>query len=221
MNNVFISQSTHTLIGVEVMGILQERIIEAMKRYEDRKYDIIYVHMLDSPIWVALSGGSKTKSNSMIVGEVVHQGAERVLDDVEEKCRTLHVNIDNVVPPALERFIKFDSNGKPYVEICGKADGFYNDFPVELKTTRSNRKPRTPSKEWIRRARLYAWLYGKSKGILVIFNVITGEEVDHVLDAFTDEEVREMVEKWLRGEFPSPTLPLHMRMGGNHEGGKN
>lgn len=192
------------------MGILHERILEAMKRYEDRKADIIYVHMLDTSIWNALSGRGRRISNDMIVGEIVHQGAERVLDPVKEKCRKINISLDGVVPPALERFVKFDSEGKPYVEICGKADGFYNGYPVELKTTRSNKKPRHPNKEWIRRGRIYAWLYEVEKGYVIVFNVITGEEYDHETPAYTDEEMRDIVEKWLRGEFPSTTLPILM-----------
>jgi len=177
-----------------------------MKRYENRKPDIIYIHMLDDTIYNTLSKRDNHISNEMIVGEIVHQGAERVLDDVDARCREIKINLERVIPPAIERFVKYDSKNEPFVIVCGKADGFYNGYPVELKTTRSNNKPKQPNKEWIRRGKLYAWLYGVEKGYVVVFNVITAEEENYELPAYTDDEMKDIVEKWLRGEFPSFTL---------------
>jgi len=195
------------------VGILQERIAEAMKRYaRGRRPDVVYVHMLDAPVWVALAEKGAPASGEVLVGEIIHLGAERVLDPAEERCREVQVSAEGAVPPALERFVKFGPEGKPFVEVCGRADGLHEGRPVELKTTRSSRRPRSPEREWVRRARMYAWLYGADRGYVAVFNVITGEEEDHEVPAYTDEEVREILEKWLRGEFPSATLPV---MAGN------
>lgn len=188
------------------MEILKERILEVMKRYENRKPDVIYAHMFDSTIWKVISRRNSNVSNEMYTGEIVHQGAGNVLDPVEEKCRNVSINTDNIVTPALERFVKYDSNGKPYVEVCGQADGMYEGYPVELKTTRSSKRPTAPRTEWVRRAKIYGWLYGTEEAYLVVFNVITGREIDHKVKSYSDEEMKEIVEKWLRGEFPNPTL---------------
>ena len=188
------------------MGILRDKIIEAMKRYENRRPDVIYAHMLDDTVWNALRERRKITSE-MIVGEIVHQGAERILDEPEPKCRKLYIRVDGIVKEAYERFVKLDEHGF-YVEVCGSADGLIDGIPVELKTTRSPNKLRKPPKHWVRRSRIYAWLYNTGKAYLIVFNLITGDEHDHAVPQYTDEEMREIVEKWLRGEFPSTTLPV-------------
>lgn len=199
--------------------ILKEKVKEIMSRYEERRPDVVYAHMLDNTIFNILTHHNKVISGEMITGEILHQGVSKILEPAEEKCRELHVSTGNIVTPALERFIKYDSNGQPYVEICGQADAVYENYPVELKTTRSSKRPSTPKKEWVRRAKIYGWLYGREKAYLVIFNIITGVEMDHIVRSYSDEEMKEMIEKWLRGEFPNPTL-YYLSTDGSRKGAK-
>lgn len=193
------------------MLILRERALKSMERYEERNTDIIYAHMLDSSIWKTMEDKRPRITNEMIIGEILHQGVGSILDPVESKCKTLHVSIDGVEKEVIERFVKQDEEGY-YVKVCGTADAFYEGYPVELKTTRNGRNIFVPRKEWVRRVKLYAWLYGKKKGYLIILNVITGDEANYEVDAYTEEEIREVIEKWLRGEFPRNTLHPTVRV---------
>lgn len=193
-------------------GILHEKIIEAMKKYEERKYDVIYAHMFDKSVWSTLSKKNNNITNEMIIGEAIHRGASVVLDDTKEVCKSLTISIGNIIPPALERFVKFNSEGEPYVDICGEADGFYNGYPIELKTTRSSKRVFEPEKEWVRRGRIYGWLYDVDKAYLIVFNVINGKEVDHILQSYSNAEMRDITEKWLKGVFPALSLPISINI---------
>jgi len=194
------------MLGTVMSTILREKIIQVMQnKYGNRKPDIIYVHMFDSTVFTALNE-KRQITNSMIVGEIIHQGAENVLEPAETKCKKVYLsNTDRMIQQAVERFVKYE-NEKPYVEICGTADGFYNGYPIELKTTRIEEKLSKPNEEWIRRGKIYAWLYDTKKAYIIVLNVITGEEANHEVQPYTNEEIQEIVEKWLRGEYPHPTL---------------
>lgn len=194
------------------MFILRDRVLKAMEKYEEREDDVIYAHMLDSPVWKILVE-KKVITKEMIIGEILHQGVGNMLDPVESVCREVRISprvVDKLDRRIRERFIKQDYDGY-YVKICGTADAFYNGYPVELKTTRSGRKFHAPKKEWIRRTKVYAWLYKKERGYLIVLNVISGDEANYEVTPFTDNEMRDIVERWLEGSYPTNTLPVMVK----------
>jgi len=77
--------------------------------------------------------------------------------------------------------------------------------PVELKTARRRLGPKSPV-SWIRRAKMYGWLYDSPTAYLVIINVVTGEERDVEVRSYSDEEMERIIKKCLRGEWPQKTL---------------
>jgi len=168
-------------------------------KYEDsRKPDIIYAHHLERPLPAA--GYKPPYTGSMAIGELLHLGVEKLLPKAEEKCVALEVSDEGLLPGA-ERFIHY-AGYKPYVILCGSADGMYNGHPVEVKTTRRNG---AIPWAWAHRARLYGFLYG-TKAYLVVINVVDGSETVRLLDPYTRDEVRKIVEDWLRGKWPRTTL---------------
>lgn len=191
-------------------GILSLRIIEEMeKKYNNRVHDVIYAHMLDDTVYKALSGGDRERdvNGSMVIGEMLHMALEQVFPGDGEKCRRLHVTPPaEAVEEAVERFVKIGGDGRRYVEICGSPDGMYGVIPVELKTTRNQKLLSKPRREWVSRARLYAWLTGSQTAYLIVVDVISGREANHLVTAYTDEDVKGIVEEWLAGNYPRRTL---------------
>lgn len=183
-------------------GIILERIRKIMERYGERDKDKIYVHMLEKNVWFWEREERKEINEYMMVGELVHQALPRVLEPAEAKCREIYLppgwhNIDKKI---WRRYVKYDKEKRRfYVLLCGSADAMDGPHPVELKTTRRNGKE--PRWEWELRARLYAWLY-ESYSILVILNLINGEEWDIYYQPLSDEEVQRIILAWLKNEFP-------------------
>lgn len=170
----------------------------ASLKYGDRRPDVIYAHYLDVPVYAVFSTSDKM-NGFMLVGELIHIGLEHLLP-ADERCKRVMVSPMRVVPEA-EVFLR---NGNE-VMICGTADAVVDNTPLELKTTRSDKRMKHPPEEWLRRASIYGWLYD-SDAVLAVLNVVTGEYREHRIRRLSDDEVRWIVERWLAGEYPRRTL---------------
>jgi len=194
-------------------GILINRIREWMSRYRIRNPRIIYVHNLDDTVWYSLSHEDKKDrvNGYTLVGELIHNGAMFLFSKSEERCKEIYLTsgfVKSLDQRITERFIHYRNN-YPYVIVCGSCDFLVElngkRIPVELKTTRRKLGPTSPV-SWIRRTKIYGWLYDSDIAYLVIINVVTGEERDVEVRAYSDEEMARIIKKWLRGEWPQHTL---------------
>ena len=195
-------------------GLLINKLKERIRRYRVRDPSIIYVHNLDKPVWVAFHPEKEENviNGYTLLGELMHCGLERVIEPACEWCKSIYLPrgfprlLDRKIA---ERFIHWQ-NSNPYVIVCGSADGFVNingfRYPVELKSTRRDLRKPLPE-HWLRRPKLYAWLYGTRIGYLIVINVVDGMERDVKTVAYMDEEVERIIKKWLLGRWPSRTLP--------------
>ena len=182
--------------------VLRELIIERMReKYGRRDRRIIYAHNLDQNIIYTLMGVKSSISNEMIMGELIHLGVSTLLRDGIEKCDKIQIKpeIAMILNDEIKsRFIN-ERDGILFVYLCGTPDALTPDGkPIELKTTRSKQTIRP---EWVSRIETYTWLYRKD-GILIILNVITGEERVIPISKINDEEMKKRIELWLRGEYP-------------------
>lgn len=195
-------------------GLLIERLKERVRRYRVKDDSIIYVHNFDKPVWHWLNAKedeTKVINGYTLLGELLHAGLERVIEPAGERCKTVWLprGFPRVVDRRIaERFIHWQ-NSNPYCIVCGSADGLIalksgEKVPVELKTTRRslNSLPET----WLRRAKFYAWLYSKRIGYLIVLNLVTSEERDIEVKAYTDDEVERIIRRWLKEEWPQRTL---------------
>ena len=195
------------------MGILLDKLKDAVKEYEKRKSDIIYAHHLDDTVWVALEEKGippeMLENPYILIGELVHRGVDRVLQPSRPACRQVAVPASIVVRldgRIVERWVKFDGE-KHYVTVCGKSDAFVEiggvAYPVELKTTRMNHDNGVPMK-WIRRTETYAWLYRADEALLIVINLVSGDEYN--LFVKRPERFEDRVINWLRGRYPYYSL---------------
>jgi len=194
-------------------GILIDRVKEWMSRYRIRDPTIIYVHNLDNTVWHALNHEDrKDRVNGYtVIGELIHDGAMFLFAKAEERCKEVTLSpgfVKTLDSRVAERFIHY-RNSVPYVIICGSCDFLIEvngkRVPVELKTTRRKLGPSSPI-TWIRRAKIYGWLYDSDIAYLIIINVVTGEERDVEVRSYTNEEMERIIKKWLKGEWPQRSL---------------
>ena len=199
---------------VELSGILLDVLKKRIEEYRNRQDDVIYAHMLDDTVWRALKPEDLKKiiSGYTLIGELAHAGLTKVLEPAGQRCRTVYLSrrlVRRLHRRISERFLHYD-NGNPFVVVCGSADAIYNNMPVELKTTRRPLNGRLPER-WVRRARVYGWLYQTAQSYLIVINLVDGTERDEVLKSYSDEEMEWIIKKWLLGEWPSRTLPSFHR----------
>ncbi|RLG82989.1 MAG: CRISPR-associated protein Cas4 [Thermoprotei archaeon] len=113
-------------------------------------------------------------------GELTHRGFEDVLKILfppEDVVTEVEVS-KSVVVEGREYFIK------------GRVDAMYKDIVIELKTARSDYS--IPHEHHILQVKLYLWITGKEKGILIY---ITPERIAEyeVTNDLTDDNVKELV----------------------------
>ena len=193
--------------------ILTRKIIEAMEKYQNRREDVIYAHMLDKPFWNVTK--ERRITNEMIIGELVHIAVENLLEKSEEKCKNVQISSEGGIPEAIERFVHTSSDGKEHVTVCGSPDAIHKGVPVEVKTTRKRTNLTHPRREWVNRARVYGWLYNSDKTMLIVIDLITGKEKLYELTPYSDDDMRTIIEGWLRGEYPITNLHFHQHIGGD------
>ena len=195
-------------------GLLIEKLKERVARYRVRDPSIIYIHNLDKPVYYWFNEPSEEKivNGYVLMGELLHAGLEKIIEPGTEKCKT--VWLPRGFPRLLdrrvaERFIHWNGNN-PYCIVCGSPDGIIEingfRYPVELKTMRRSLSNMLPE-VWLRRPKLYGWLYGSRIAYLIVVNVVTAEERDVEVRSYSDEEVERIIRKWLLGKWPIQTLP--------------
>ena len=191
------------------LGLIFSRISRRVLEMESgKRRDVVYVHMLKYPVYYWLDpkrveeGQRRAATNpSVLMSYLVHAGALRYVRPAREMCVKLHVNTANVTPHVKRRFIK-DSK----VTLCGTADAVLllkgePAIPIEIKSTR--RRVDRPPPEWRLQASIYAYLYASPYAVLAVINLVDGEEYDHVVEPISEKRLKGIVERWLRGEYPS------------------
>ena len=186
-----------------------------------RNWYIIYAHYLEQPIHQALRKPSIDDINgSMIIGELIHSGFAKMIGGCREQRKTVFLDRDiaNRALREARRFITCNDN-YCWVTVSGTPDACIINsdgvIPLELKTTRSN-NVRLYWK-WRHRLMIYNWLLDAPYGYVVVINIIDGSEKTFKVDkAFTADEIRDIIARWLMGEYPS--WALDKKLGGDRRG---
>ena len=190
-----------------VAVVVLEELKKEIERYNNRRHDLVYCHMLEKPVYYWLKEPKVEINNYMLLGELVHIGVERLLERAEPVIKTIYLPCTRkcgIKSEVWNRFVKYDRNKRLYyIVLSGSADALWGTHPVELKTTRRNIKK--PKWEWELRCKLYAYLYN-SPCVLSILNLVSGEELVVHYSVPPEHYIHNMVYRWLRGEFPYKTL---------------
>ena len=125
-----------------------------------------------------------------LMGEFAHMGLERVLQEILG---------EDVVKVEVEYERDIAVNGRSYV-IKGRIDAIVGDTVLEIKTGRSDAN--IPHQHHVQQVRLYLWLTGLRKGVLLY---VTPERLVEypITDPASDGEVMDAVRSVLSGE-PAP-----------------
>ena len=191
-------------------GIIVSRLRQRLLNYRTRNEHVIYAHMLDSTVWRALRPMSMRTyvSEHTLLGELLHLSVSRILQPAGEKCREVEVppGIYTTIPsPVRRRFVLFRGMYR-YVVVCGSPDGILDGEPVEFKSTKRNISSWIPE-SWLRRPKIYGWLWGSRRAWLIIINVLDLTERDIPVESYVDQEFKRILYEWLRGRWPQRSLP--------------
>ncbi len=176
------------------------RIEEARKRLESKLENEVYVtdlvycplkyrySKLYSEIALAASFSPVT-----VVGELVHMGLEKFL-------------VDTLGSDAVKTEVEYERDivveGTTYI-VRGRVDAVVEDTVIEIKTSRSDTN--IPYQHHIQQVRLYLWLTGLPRGLIVY---LTPERVAEfsIETPASDGEVADLVRSIISGE-PAPRYP--------------
>ena len=176
------------------------RIEEARKRFESRLENEIYVtDLIFCPLKYRYSklyteiALSSSFSPITVLGELVHIGLEKFLQD------TLG---SDVVKTEVEYERDISVDGVTYI-VKGRVDAVVENTVIEIKTSRSDTN--IPYQHHIQQLRLYLWLTGLPRGLLVY---LTPERIAEfsVETPASDGEVADLVRSLISGE-PAPRYP--------------
>lgn len=173
------------------------RVEEARKRMESKQdYEVYVTDLVFCPLKVRYQkmyseiALAHAFSPVTVLGELVHIGLEKFLQD------QLGRDVVNVEVEC-DREIVVD--GTAYV-VKGRVDAIVGDTVIEIKTSRSDAN--IPYQHHILQLRLYLWLTGFNKGLLVY---VTPERIAEfeVNTPASDGEVADLVRSIIVGE-PAP-----------------
>ncbi len=192
-------------------GLVWQLARRSMARYLFRYPGIVYVHYLERSVYEVLReirhGAREEVNGFMVVGEIVHRGVEALLGaPAFPVCRPVRVE-EQVVDEASEDVVRefvWVRAGRPYVILCGTADGYRDGVVYEVKTTRKRVTAASVPESWRARAAVYGFLYGAQEARLVIINVVDGTEVDVSVEPMSYGEVKRVLTDWLLGSYPHP-----------------
>ncbi len=176
------------------------RIEEARKRMESKGDNELYVTDLVlcplKPKYQRIYGElalAHSFSPLALLGEFAHIGIEKVLREILG---------EDVVKVEVEFERGIEVEGKGFV-IKGRIDAIVGDTVLEIKTTRSDAN--IPYQHHIQQLRIYLWLTGFNKGLLLY---VTPERLVEfpVQNPASDGEIVDAVRSVLVGE-PAPRYP--------------
>jgi len=173
------------------------RIEEAKKKLEEKLENEIYVTDL---VYCPLKYYFQKKFREItlaesfnpvtIYGEVVHVGIEEVLKEILGS---------NNVKTEVEYEKNIEVEGKSYI-VKGRVDAIIGDYLIEIKSSRSDAN--IPHKHHIQQLRLYLWLTGFKKALLLY---ITPNRISQyfVTEPASDGEVSDLIRSLL-AQSPAP-----------------
>jgi len=176
------------------------RIEEARKRLEEKGENEIYVtELVLCPLKPRFQrmyrelALAHSFSPLALLGEFAHIGIERVLREILG---------EDVVKVEVEYERGVEVDGRSYV-IKGRVDAIVGDTVLEIKTSRSDAN--IPYQHHVQQLRIYLWLTGFSKGLLLY---VTPERLVEypVTDPASDGEILDAVRSIEVGE-PAPRYP--------------
>lgn len=104
------------------------------------------------------------------------------------------------LPKGYITFKKIEVGSKTYV-IVGSCDAIFEDYVIEIKARTKFEQDRVfPTPLQIAQTKLYAWLYNKQYGLLIL---VHPNDVNVIVEkAYTDNEVRDLILTWSSPRYP-------------------
>ncbi len=180
--------------------LYQWKIEDTKKRMESRLENELYVtDLISCPLKLRYSKLYKELALASafkpvaLMGELLHLGLEKLLSEL--------LGVDNVKTEVeYEREVVVD--GTTYI-VKGRVDAIVGDVLIEIKSVRSD--THIPLQHHVMQVRIYLWLTGLPKGILVY---ITPDRIaEFLIDTpASDGEVTDLVRSTIEGR-PAPRYP--------------
>ena len=183
-----------------VENLYRWKVEEYRERVEKKLENEIYVtELLLCPLKSRLAKQypelalSRVFDPPLFIGDMVHRGLQQTLKEIFGE-ENVEVEVE------VEREVAVD--GQSYV-IRGRIDAVIGDTVVEIKSGRSD--VGIPHKHHVDQLRLYMWMRGAAKGLLLY---VTNDRITEypVEQPMSDGEVMDLVRSFLKGE-PAPRYP--------------